>query len=130
MPEYYLKVGNAIFNDELYPQPSQIVPTVDLIKNAERALGGRMHVDIVANKESVRVVFDVLNETEFDAVMRAFNVKRQNPNETQELAVEYFDIYTKEIARRNLCVMDTSFDPLVIEDEIKWRNVIVDLEEI
>ena len=127
MAKEYFKIGEIVFGDGDYPMPSQIIPSVELIKNTERSIGGRMQLDIIANKENVQVIFDMLNEYEFNAVMDVFNIQQQHHNGLQ---VSYTDIYTQKNVQRNMCVINTSFDPLILENEIKWRNVVIELAEI
>ena len=106
--------------------PSQIVPSVEFIENAQRSLGGKLHVDVVATKQSLQIVFDVLTQQAFNTVKQIFNTQELCSN---GLEVEYFDI--EQIAKkRYFHVEGITFNPLVLDDGIMWREVTIDLVEI
>jgi len=127
----YLTVATNVFDGGLYPIPSQIIPGLEIIKNEERSMSGRMHVDIIDNKENLQIVFDVLSEPELRAVMQAFGIKTISPD---GIAVEYFNTNLSNnlsnMVRRTMYVRDFTFDPLIVEDGIRWRNVTIQLAEI
>jgi hypothetical protein len=119
--------NDILVNGIVYPTPSQIIPTVNIIKNAERSIGGRLQVDITKSKENLRIVFDLLDQDEFNSVMNVFNNYQFNPD---GLRVRYFDIYTNSKVTRDMSVMSINFEPLIIDSDIKWQSVVVELEEI
>jgi len=130
----YLQVKNnknewIDFVDELCP--SQIVPSVEFIKNSKRSLGGKLHVDVVATKQSLQITFDVLSQEAFDQVKAIFTTNEANSN---GLKVKYFDIVAtaaNDLGEvRYFHVENLTFNPLILDDGIRWRDVVVDLVEI
>jgi len=128
------------FEDDLCP--SQIVPSVEFIKNSQRSLGGTLHVDMVGKKQSLQVIFDVLDQATFDQVKEIFDTTGANSN---GLEVDYFDIEPKKCVKcgqkcegncdeekstRLFHVDNISFNPLILDDGIMWRDVTIDLVEI
>jgi len=135
MNNAFLIVGTgtnrAIFDDTEanYPAPSTIVPSLEMIKNTERSLGGKMHVDIVATKKRLRIVFDMLSDTHLRKILDRFEVgKDKDYISPVGHKVWYFDLPDGET--KDFFVDEATFDPLVIEDGIKWRNVTINLLEI
>ena len=121
-----LKVNNEIFNcrgDDIDLTPSDIIPGVELIKYEKRSLGGKLHVDVVDSKQTLQVVFDRLNQEEYEEVKRIFSADNPNP---YGIKVEYNGITR---AGRKYFVTDITFSPL-ITGEIIWRDVTVSLVEV
>jgi len=137
---------------ETYPCPSQILPGIEYVKNAERSLGGKLHVDISDSKQTLQVVFDMLNPTDFKKIKTIFEVESPDPD---GLPVEYFaNEMTEEEAEESspesnpgpyeavdysdeptpipckFFVQEFTYYPLVTENGILWRDVTVNLVEV
>jgi len=115
--------------------PSQIIPSVEYIKNTERSLGGKLHIDISCSKQSLQIVYEMLKEEDFAEVMKIFDSKKCDPD-LEILAIEYFDFhknkdeYNEEVKPREFFVDGITFNPLVTESGIKWRDVTISLLEV
>ena len=143
MNNSYLRIVNdgvddIVFDDVSYPAPSQITPSLEMIKNTERSLGGKMHVDIVATKKRLQIVFDMLEDSDLQKALSAFGVGNDEPSE-EGLKIWYFDLPIVQGVRqtKKFFVYDVTFDPLVGESDqmtnrsnIKWRDVTIELVEI
>jgi len=112
-----------------YPLPSQIIPGIDYIKNAERSLGGRLHIDIADSKQTIQIIFDYLeSEEEFYSVKAAF--KTEEPcQDGAGLNIRYLG-EGKSGLQGQFFVEDIIFNPLITDKGIKWRDVIISLLEI
>jgi len=134
---FYLKVTNREKTEDFKGNmsPSHIIPGIDYIKNAERSIGGKLHVDILGVKQTLQIVFDVLDEDCFREIKSIFET--EDPS-TDGLQVEYFaDEITarshhpnNSVQARRFFVDGFTFDPIIIGGKIKWRDVTVSLLEI
>ncbi|MCL2860933.1 MAG: hypothetical protein FWE22_00760 [Firmicutes bacterium] len=148
--KHYLEVGGIKFDDSAggCPIPSQIIPSLQLIKNTERSIGGKLHVDIVSNKQRLQVAFDILKDFQMKKVMEVFEVDNGEIS-PDGLDVKYFDLKEGETSdsveanplvqvtanslrgkTRYFVVDSVNFNPIVAEEEIIWRDVIVNLIEV
>lgn len=128
MDQNYLKVGDVEFTDDL--SPSDIIPGVEFIKNSERALSGKLHVDITANKQTLQIVFNILDRAEFEQILDIFKLENADAIDPEGLRVTYFDLRSKSQKERRFFVDNTSFAPFIVNDDIKWRDIVIDLIEI
>ena len=132
---YYLKVNGKEFDDINYPLPSKIIPGIEYIKKVERSLGGKLHVDISDNKQTLQIIFDSLEQNDsrndFEKIMNIFEANAPSEN---GLLIQYscdFDkLPDKNIRERHFFTDDVSFNPLIVEGGIKWRDVKIKLLEI
>ena len=127
----YLRVGNgnnpAVFNDTgNRPIPSQIVPGIEYIKNAQRSLGGKLHVDVSDSKQTLQIIFDVLTQDEFVEVKEVFGTDRP---EEEGIKVEYANVTIDDEDARYF-VDDFTFNPMILDDGIRWKDVTVSLVEV
>ena len=72
--------------------PSKIIPGTELIRNAERALSGKLHVDITATKRKLQIVFDILDNTNFEQILDVFKVENADCIDPDGILVEYYDL--------------------------------------
>ena len=136
MSKVYLKVfksnGVVEFNDSnnsLIPNPSKIIPSLEMIKNAERSLGGKMHVDVIATKKILRIVFDILSDDELHSVLDVFEINKDKDDISPVgHKVWYFDLPENDY--KMFFVDEATFEPYVVEEGIKWRDVNINLVEI
>ena len=129
----YLKVGNGADSIEFTGSlsPSQIIPGIELIKNIERALNGKLHVDITASKQKLQIIFDILGQEEFEQVLDIFKAENTDEIDPEGLSVEYFDLRNSGVkTERKFFVESVSFMPYIVENDVKWRDIVVDLLEI
>ena len=120
MSDKVLKVNGADCNII----PSHISPDTDYIKTSERAVSGRLHVDVSGSKQALKIVYDMLDDNELKRVKEIFGT--DDPC-TDGIEVEY-DGITKPDSK--YFVENVSYDPLIIESGTLWRNVTVDLVEV
>jgi hypothetical protein len=119
------ETGNQefIFDDRDAPTPSSIEPGIYYIKNSQRSLGGKLHVDIMDSKQTLQITFDVLGNTEFQKVKTAFCVDKPI-----EHGIEV--IYPNLVTGERYFVDDFTFTPMILEDGIHWKDVTVSLVEV
>ncbi|MCL2797030.1 MAG: hypothetical protein FWD58_03125 [Firmicutes bacterium] len=136
-----IEFKNGVSNGEVPEKffnllPTAVLPKTKIIKTTERSLGGTMCVDITGVKKNLTVTFDVLSNDEF-IFIRDFlsfeNIERLDPN---GLEVTYFDSAKKMVESvlqpvTIQCFVDSvNYVPFIVEDEIKWRDVVIELVEI
>ncbi|MCL2556329.1 MAG: hypothetical protein FWE03_04865 [Firmicutes bacterium] len=94
-------------------------------------MNGNLHVDIAAVKQRLQVIFGILNQPTYDEVMRRFEVtadiSKINP---EGIDVTYFDVNNSEKRCGKFAVENVTFNPLVTEDGVLWRDVMIDLVEL
>jgi len=121
----------TIIDDKEYDlTPSKIVPTVEIIKNAERALDGTMHVDITKSKRKLQIIFDILDNDTFEQVHDIFKAEKAEEMDPDGLTVKYRDLRGGDVTGRQFFVDNVSFVPHIVDDEVMWRDITIDLIEI
>jgi len=142
----YITVSGVVLTDDICP--SQVIPNLEFIKTSKRSLGGKLHTDISDTKQTLQIVYDMLEKTSFEEVMKIFNKEKPDPD---GLEVTYFDIpYRAWVSNpqalvgrngngngngngassRKFVVDDITFNPLIVEDGIKWKDVTISLVEV
>ena len=100
------------------PEPSAVLPKTELIKNAERALSGRMNIDFISDKNSIQILWDVVTETELGQLKTVFAYYRVlNINYDGKPAANYY-------------VDALDYTPTFITDTLHYKDITVDLVEI
>ena len=124
MSREFLTVGGTPFDGKAAPKPSQVLPSVEKIKSIERSLGGKLHVDISATKRRLEVIFDLLGSTDFNAVRELLDTDNAAGHK-----VRYFD--DKGLSQdARFHFDDITYEPWIVGDDIRWRNVNVILLEV
>lgn len=125
-------VRDEVLDGELYNLlPSTLSPVEELIKSAERALDGTMHVDITDVKTTLTVTYDYLEDKDFRFISEVFDLLKQYENYPNGLTVEYFDVKDTHAVKRITCYIDgLNYTPYVIGDGIAWRSVTITLVQI
>jgi len=124
MNKVLLSVGTTDFDGRQAPLPSYVMPKIEKIKNIQRSIGGTLHIDIAAAKRHLEIMFELLSQEQFDDIRNIFD-----SDNAEGLSIKYFD-------RRGLAddarfyVDDITYEPWIIGDIIKWKNVVVNLLEI
>ena len=130
----YLKIDTVEFKktEEHNLHPSAVLPSTELMQQAERSLDGTMHIDITAVKRKLIVVFDMMEKKDFDYLRGV--IKIENPAAASDgLVIEYFDT-DKDGKDKNkdnkFFVEGFAYTPFIVEDKIMWSNVTVTFAEI
>lgn len=122
---YILKVNGS----EISCPPTSIQPGVEIIKNTERALDGSLCCDVVAEKQSLEIVWDVLDGAAFEEVKNRFS-----PFTAVEVSY-CFDEEGKDAAQiakanRTYLADEVSYLPYVMGGAVYWQSVTVKLVEM
>lgn len=118
-----LDINGVIYN----LAPSAVLPSIEYIKSAERSLSGNLHVDITAVKQKLQIVFDIFEDRDFQFVIEFLKLREIGSTDTDGIPVEYFD--TQNQAKYFFCD-NVKYEPFIMNDKIRWKNVIIDLLEI
>ncbi|MCL2177318.1 MAG: hypothetical protein FWB72_05200 [Firmicutes bacterium] len=126
--------------------PSKVLPGIEYIKNSERSISGKLHVDIASTKQTLQIIYDYLDKESFEYVVGIFGANNSIAM-TEGLVIEYsFDVSKKSKGKnddkpnysnlldnetlRKFIVEDFIFEPLIIDDNIKWKNISINLVEV
>jgi len=108
--------------------PSSVTPSASQIKNVERAIDGRAHIDISAVVREIAVRFDMLGNDELEYLKYHLNAEKI---EMHPVIVEYFQFLGGNQERSVKCFLDSiGYTPFIYDDELKWRNVELTFVEI
>ena len=121
--------NNVIHNNQvLNLLPASVTPSMYKVKNVERAIDGKAHIDISAVTQQIIVRFDLLGNREFEFLTGLFEI---NKVEMPSVDVEYFDFIGENCKCNAKCFVDSfTYTPFIIEDELRWRDVEITLIEI
>jgi hypothetical protein len=100
--------------------PSNISVSYDNIHSTERALDGTLYADSDKKKQRLKVNFNLTTQDQFAAIQQAFEVNKESG-----IKVEYLDN-----RQAQFFVDDMTFDPWLIDSNLYWRNVEIQLLEI
>lgn len=117
----YFKIGTTEFSGDL--APSEIIPSVEIIKNEERSLNGTMNVDVVARKIKLTVSWNFLNGDS----MKKLSVLEQSAS---VLEVQFFDAETAALKTIHAYVDGIDYTPFFDGKIIRWRDISLTLVEI
>ena len=124
--------GSKIYN----LLPTAVLPKTEIIKTTERSLNGTMCIDITKIKKNLTVSFDVLSEDDFNFIRDFLSFEDIEGLDPNGLAVTYFDsekvvVNTQEQSVTKQCFVDSvAYMPFIVEDNVKWRDVVIELVEI
>jgi len=90
-----------------------------------------LHVDIAAVKQRLQVIFDVLNQSNYNHIMDIFEVVADTSKiDPEGLDITYFNIDTNAKRNGRFSVENVAFNPLVTDGGVLWRDVTFDLIEL
>jgi len=124
----YLRIGEDVFGSgneiegvEYDWTPSMVLPSMEIIKNAERSLDGSMNVDIIKSKKKIEVMFPLLTTEALKVIMDKFNNDELKPHEVQCYGEPAIDCYVESI----------DYLPfMTASEDIMWKDVTITFIEL
>jgi hypothetical protein len=98
--------------------PSNISMSYDIVKSTDRALDGTLYADVEQKKQRIKVLFDIVSQAQFETIQQQFNIYTG-------VSVQYLNNIQAK------CLVDNiAFEPWLVNGDLCWRNVVVDLLEM
>lgn len=110
--------------------PAAIKPGVEIIKNSERSISGKMCIDFVAQKLNLEIVWDLLTQQEFEKVQAAlcgYDLKRVEYLVTEPSLLR--SSAEAEPEGKQYYFDGLAFVPAIVNGEIHYKNVAVKMAE-
>jgi hypothetical protein len=127
-------------------RPAAVNPSLEIIKNAERSLNGTMNVDVIAKKQTIEVVFPVIDDDTFDLLIELFNSAdaalktytiecykkppQGGPQGEQQQSGGEQQGGGSQSNEKKWYIDGISYIPFAVGDEMRWQNFTVKFEEI
>lgn len=126
MSKVFLKIGSTEFIGEL--TPNAIAPSIEIIKNEERSVSGKMNVDIVARKVKLQISWSYVSNNDIGKIISI-------ANSMAPVKVEYYDANDTTVVKDNKKTItaypsNITYSPLFLSDELKWRDVSLEMIEM
>ena len=133
----YLVINGLEFTEQTFSGsqcvnllPSSVLPTTNYIKNVERAISGRAHIDMSAIIHNVTITYDVIDNDAFEFLIDFLGLESNN-GDSKDINIQYFDILgSRKLRYANCFVNSFTYIPFVNGEDIRWHNVRIELKEI
>lgn len=116
--------------------PSAIQPDIEIIRNTERALDGTLHIDVVAQKKSLEIVWELVTATEYQSIKARCPLdKLVTVKCFLKTGNSYLDAFTSQIvsgtnSAYSMYPDSISGTPVILENGLYFQNVTVKLVEV
>lgn len=104
--------------------PSNITIGYEFIKSTERSLDGSLQVDSSGKKNKLQVIYDYLKEKDFAIIKEIFGLN-ENQVGIQDMTISYLHCDKIKVVVDNF-----AFEPFILDSNIHWKQIIIDLVEL
>ncbi len=115
--------------------PSSIQPNIEIIRNTERSLDGTMYIDVVAQKKSLEIVWDLVTAAEYQTIKTRCSLDALcSVKCVLKTDGSYMDAFTSAAVSAetvySMYVESVAATPVILENGLYFQSVKVKVVEV